>query len=356
MYLSGVGRVTVTALRLEKASTFDSVLDQWRQLSGSATNVFSTPEWAQLWWAHFGRDRPLLIWTVHSGDDLLGLVPLYLWRRAPLRIVRLVGHGQADALEPICVLDRELEVGGAMTEILEESAARLFIADQLPGDSAWERRLGGRIVRREASPCLRWTSGWNEFVRSRSANLREQLRRRERRLRDEYSVRFRLTDNPESLARDLDVLFRLHNSVHPRTDFQPESFHREFAAIALERGWLRLWVLELDDRPAAAWYGFRLGGVETYYQAGRDPSLDHLSVGFVLLVHSIRSALEDGMTEYRFGRGDEPYKYRFANEDYGVQTLAVARGVAMPGVILALATGRRAARLVRRPSARTRSY
>src|SRR5439155_1798028 len=141
-----------------------------------------------------------------------------------------------------------------------------------------------------AAPLLRWTSGWDEFLGSRSANLRQQVGRRERHLRREHRVRFRLTD-PDLLEGDLDTLFRLHRAIRPRSDFGPEAFHRDFAAVALERGWLRLWILELDNRPAAAWYGFRIGGVETYYQAGRDPSLDPLSVGFVLLTHTIRVAL-----------------------------------------------------------------
>jgi CelD/BcsL family acetyltransferase involved in cellulose biosynthesis len=338
----------VRGLRLEAATGFDGVLDDWRRLSASATSVFSTPEWAQVWWGHFGRGRPMLIWSLRSPDAVLGLVPLYISRSSPARVVRLVGHGQADVLAPICGSESADVVGEAIPEILEKCEGRLFIGDQLPGDATWPRRLHGRTIRREASPRLRWSSGWDEFLRSRSANLREQLRRRERRLHDQFSVRFRLADDPVSLAEDLDVFFRLHRAVHPRTDFAPESFHREFAAVALERGWLRLWFLELDGRPAAAWYGFRLGGVETYYQAGRDRSLDHLSVGFVLLAHTIRSTLENGLAEYRFGRGDEPYKYRFATEDHGVETIAVTRGLAADALTRAFVGARNALRHARR--------
>jgi CelD/BcsL family acetyltransferase involved in cellulose biosynthesis len=81
-------------------------------------------------------------------------------------------------------------------------------------------------------------------------------------------------------------------------------------------------VLELDGTPRAAWYGFRYAGAESYYQAGRDPSLDRYSVGFVLLLHSIREAFEDGMSEYRFLHGGEAFKYRFATDDPGLVTVA----------------------------------
>ena len=67
-----------------------------------------------------------------------------------------------------------------------------------------------------------------------------------------------------------------------------------------------------------------LGDVELYYQSGRDPAHDRDSVGFVLLCHTIRTALEDGVEAYWFLRGDEAYKGRFAEEDPGLQTTTVA--------------------------------
>ena len=69
--------------------------------------------------------------------------------------------------------------------------------------------------------------------------------------------------------------------------------------------------------------GFRFGGVESNYQTGRDPGFSDSSVGFVLLCHSIREALEDGMREWRFLLGDEPYKGRFADHDRGLERVLV---------------------------------
>jgi CelD/BcsL family acetyltransferase involved in cellulose biosynthesis len=45
-----------------------------------------------------------------------------------------------------------------------------------------------------------------------------------------------------------------------------------------------------------------------------------------LLAHTIRAALDDGIREYRFLRGGEAYKHRFATEDPGLQTVTFARG------------------------------
>ena len=141
------------------------------------------------------------------------------------------------------------------------------------------------------------------------------------------------------------MLFALHRAARGRADSSfagaAAAFHREFAAYALAHGWLRLWFLELDGRPRAAWYGFRFAGVESYYQAGRDPECRDASVGFVLLAHSIRAALDDGIREYRFLRGDEPYKYRFAESDPGLESIAVAHGASARSALAALRLLRR---------------
>ena len=77
---------------------------------------------------------------------------------------------------------------------------------------------------------------------------------------------------------------------------------------------------------AAASYGFRFAGVESVYQAGRDLGFQRESLGSLLLTHTIRSALDEGVTEFRLLRGQSPYKYRFATEDDGVESVALAAG------------------------------
>jgi CelD/BcsL family acetyltransferase involved in cellulose biosynthesis len=47
----------------------------------------------------------------------------------------------------------------------------------------------------------------------------------------------------------------------------------------------------------------------------------------VLLAHTIRSALEDGMREYRFLRGAESYKNRFTDDTGELETFLVHHGV-----------------------------
>jgi CelD/BcsL family acetyltransferase involved in cellulose biosynthesis len=261
--------------------------------------------------------------------------------------MRFVGHGVADVLGPVCAPADRAAVAGALARALDAVPdVGLLLAERLPVDEGWGAHVGGTQVRTERSPVVRIDGrSWDDLLKARSSNFRQQVRRRERKLAREHGLRFRLADDPGTLGRDLDLLFELHERRWGgrSSAFSParRRFHHRFAARAQERGWLRLWVAELAARPVAAWYGFRFGGVEWYYQAGRDPAVDSTSVGFVLLAHTIREACADGMTEYRMLLGEEAYKARFADDETVLETRALHGSV--PGATaarLAVSAGR----------------
>jgi CelD/BcsL family acetyltransferase involved in cellulose biosynthesis len=324
--------------------------DDWERLAEASGNIFSTFAWAETWWRHYGGSRRLLVATVPGpGGEASALLPLYLVRERLPRIARFVGHGPADQLGPVCAPeDRPLAAAQLLGRVRRERVD-LVLAEQLPGDAPWSSWLDAVEVARSGSPVLRLAGRtWEDVLAARSSNFRQKVKRDERRLAHETDFRFRLSEDPDRLDADLDVLFRLHaarwrdgGSTFLGRD---ERFHREFARLALDRGWLRLWILELDGTPAGAWLGFRFAGAECYYQSGRDPAFDRYSVGFLLLVHTIRSALADGADTYRFLRGGEDYKYRFADDDPQLATVVFAgtrRGSALARAAPPLARARR---------------
>jgi CelD/BcsL family acetyltransferase involved in cellulose biosynthesis len=260
------------------------------------------------------------------------VLPLFVERQGPFRILRFIGSGHSDEVGPIG------DAARASAAFSEERGFHLFLGDEMaPG---WAEPLGAKVVERTSSPVIELSRSWDDYLAARSANFRGQVRSAERRLEN---AAYRLATG-DTLGADLDTLFRLHRTRWPGSHWfaDAEAFHRDFAAIALDRGWLRLWILELAGQPAAVWLGYRFNGVESYYQAGRDPALQRERVGFVLLAHTIREAIQDGMSEYRLLRGDESFKYRFATGDPGLETLARPNG-ALGRLALVLRTVRRRA-------------
>lgn len=328
------GRNSRPRFDIEVVRTLDSAREEWSALAEQTGNIFATWEWNSTWWRHLGREKSHLVSTCRTPDGALAaILPLYLSVERPIRLVRFIGGRHGDHLAPICSRGRRGVAALALRQALLEHRADLFIGENVPAEEGWGTLLGGKVVRRTGTPVLRFRdASWEEIVARTSHNFRSQVRRRERKLAREHDVVFRLTEDRGQLDRDLDALFALHaarwRDGGAWLSREVEAFHREFAHCAFDRGWLRLWTLEADGTPVAVWYGFRFGGAESYYQAGRDPAWSKSSVGFVLLIHSIRQALEDGMREYRFLEGAEHYKYRLTEEDTGLETVALARGVA----------------------------
>jgi CelD/BcsL family acetyltransferase involved in cellulose biosynthesis len=315
---------------LEVFSSLEPLKQEWSRLARCSGNIFATWEWASTWWRHYGQGRRLLLTTVRSGGRLVGILPLYEWRTWPFRVLRFVGHGPGDQLGPICAFSDTRLVARALRHALNQLEWDVVVGELLPGEEPWNTMLGSQLLSREGNPLVRLgDDGWEGFLRTRSSHFRKHLRREVRTLARDHRIRYRLVDGSRDLTHEIDLLFRLHGArwaSRSSSFLAEEAFHRSFARVAFDNGWLRLWFLEADEQPLAALYGFRFGGTESHYQGGRDPAWDTYSVGFVLLAHAIEQAAEDRMVEYRLLRGAEAYKYRFATSDSGLDTVGITRG------------------------------
>ncbi|HEX2497047.1 MAG TPA: GNAT family N-acetyltransferase, partial [Gaiellaceae bacterium] len=278
---------------------------------------------------HYGGGRPLRIAVSREDDgEIAALVPLFVWSTRPLRTLRLLGHGHGDRLGPICAHDNVPMATEALRLALAAEPHDVFVGDWVAGDRDWAQVLGGRVVRTTGYPILDLEGdSWPEFFARQSTRFRKSVRFGRNRLErhDAYEYRYA---TPATFERDLDAAFRLHRARfgdHSGCLFcgEHEAFQREFAAIALERGWLRLLLLEVDGEPVGLDYGFFFQDAYFAYQGGRDPAWDRESVGFLLEVESIRRTLEEGGSEYRFLGGEEDYKYRYAAADPRLETVVV---------------------------------
>jgi CelD/BcsL family acetyltransferase involved in cellulose biosynthesis len=323
-------------VQLEEIERLEDAREEWIRLAEGAGHPFATWEWNAGWWRWFGAGRPLYSFLCRDrSGDVVAILPLYVAATRPMRVARFLGYGNLQS--PVCApANRELAARALWQATRSgRGGCRVVIAERLPGDQGWGQLLGGKLLATGHDPVVRFDGmTWEDFLASRSRNFREQVRRRERRLVEEYGLTFRLADDPERLPADMETLFRLHTTRWgPETTGVFEgaggSFHREFADAALRRGWLRLWLAEIDGEPVATWYGWRFARAEWYYQAGRDPRFDRLSLGNVLLTHTVREACREGAEAYHFmgGTSLEAYKRRFAKEDVGTESRLLGSGV-----------------------------
>lgn len=336
---TGTGTLRLRSVeRLESIADLAAARPLWTELAERSGNIFATWEWADAWWRHFGGEGEPALRACLRGDEPYAIAPLYRDRKGPFGLLRFLGHGVGDVLGPVC--DRA-EAPSAMRTVLagmrDERDWTALLAERIPGDLA--AVLGGESLLTEENPSLRIGGrSWEDYLKAASKNMREKVRRNTRKLERDHELAFELCERADQVEPMMQTLFDLHGmrwgaegGSFGRDSVVP--FHLDFAPIALERGWLRLWTMRVDDEPAAAWYGFRFGRTEAYYQSGRDPKFDRFSVGFLMLARTIEAAFDDGLDTYGFLRGDESYKGRFATESEELETRAVGNGAAGRGAV-----------------------
>jgi CelD/BcsL family acetyltransferase involved in cellulose biosynthesis len=325
------------------AALDDGVLGRWRALAELRENPFLTPEWCAAWLDAHPEERPFLMLWYRDGE-LRGVLPLVAVAAGPLRVLRFAGARRGDWFTPACRIGEEREMAIECAELLREERAawQLLRLDRVDRDSAWPQALWGKdapsviapaaVRKKDVLPFIRFEEGgYESYLASRSRNFRSQLGRRRRKLESEHDLSFRMTSDPERLDGDLDEFFRLHEerwetrggSSSGAADVK--RFQRKFAAAAFERGWLRLWIAEADGAPAAAWYGWRIGGRYCYALSGLARRYEPLALGTVLLAHTIEQAATEAAGIYDLMWGDEGYKRRFETDRRDAETWVLGR-------------------------------
>lgn len=356
---------TIDVLRDRAATAAPDLTAPWRELAELRENPFLTPEWFESWLATHPEEEPFLaVWT--DRGDVRGVLPLV--RSTAGRAVRLrfAGARRGDWFTPACRVEDEGRMGAAVGALLarERSTWQLAQLDRVDCDSVWPQALwaqpgpGAPRVRRRRTdvlPYIRFDGdGYDGYLAARSRNFRSQLGRRRRKLEAEHGLTFRMTVSESELEGDLDILFVLHEqrwSERGGSSLSQDAMrmHRRFAAVALQRGWLRLWIADAGGEPAAAWYGWRIGQRYCYSISGLRDGFERLALGTVLLAHTIERAAAEGAAIYDLMWGDEDYKQRFETGRRHAETWMLGhRG--HPSWIAAVAADRmlsRARRMVR---------
>lgn len=343
---------------IEGLAELEAIEDEWRELAEQTGNAFVTPEWYRAWFDVYGRDaRPAVSLVRRSDGSLAGVIPMARTGSGARSRTRFGGANLGDLFHPLVSDPGDDDaIRACAAALLGAHRSGTVVLDNVETAATWPSELAaaprvpltGRHYRGAVLPYIELggLGSWDDYLATRSRNARSQLRRYERNLHREFDdVTLRRTDDPAALRADLDVFFRLHyarwedRGGSSSAGDRVQDFHARFAAAALERGWLRLWFLDVGGKPVAAWYGWSLGGRYSYYLAGFDPDWAKHRVGHVLLCHTIKEAISEGASEYDMLLGDEDYKSRFATAERTAQTTLLTPPRSIEGAAAGAETG-----------------
>jgi CelD/BcsL family acetyltransferase involved in cellulose biosynthesis len=277
---------------------------------------FLSPDWIAAHWSCFGSGRLAIV--VVRRDRRLGAV-LPVARRG--NTARSVTNGQTPQFG-VLAEDDEL-TAYALAALAAHGVSRLKLSyvdreDPLAGAVRRHAAAHGQLLVERMmlrSPYIELDGTLADYRVRRKSSFNADLRRRNRRLREQGEVRLDVRDGSRELARLLaegweleasEWKDRLGTAVAARTETR--RFYAEVARRAAPRGRLRLFFLRLDEAPIAFIFALQQEGVLYLMKGGFDPARGRMSPGQLLLERVIEQAFTTGLHRIELLGGDEAYK------------------------------------------------
>jgi len=179
------------------------------------------------------------------------------------------------------------------------------------------RKFSLRRISETSCPYIPLPQSWDQYLQDcLSTSARKELRKKIRWIeRDTRFVRTQADDH--SLDEDIETLLALWQS---RWGAKPDHLLDMIRAVytrCYESNSLHLSTLRCESTPVAARAGFIDREKHKYYgyMVGWNNDFRKLSPGMVMFGYAIRYAIENGLVEYDFGRGNSDFKFSMGSRE-----------------------------------------
>jgi CelD/BcsL family acetyltransferase involved in cellulose biosynthesis len=273
---------------------------------------------------------PILVLVSDQSGAPVVIAPLCLRRRGDLMSLEFMDCGLADYNAPL--LRKGADKRPTKDEFIKLWQSVLVSVE--PVDVVHLNKMPERIGE-ESNPFLwlnnhahansyqaKLTGSFDEFWQSRPVKLRQDSRRKRRRLNERGKLEFRTAHTVEEAESFTSAMIRLKSRRYRATSVKDMFEHAEYRSFYLElareqvpHGIVSVSALMLDGTPIAAHWGLASRGRLYYIMPAFD--LDNwwsYSVGRLAIEDLVRWCYEQGMQVLDFTVGDEAYKLDWAEE------------------------------------------
>lgn len=321
----------MTAEVLRGAQAIESLADDWENLYGMGRCEPSTSlEWTRaLLETHVADTDVVFSVVLRDRGQVVAIVP------ALIRRERLIGSLDVATLSFVSELHnthsdilRSSDDPSIVSALFETFAtlpfrwdvfrvSRLLDTSQLAADMVECLRRSGRkhrVRREQPSFFLELGATYEQYLRSRSAKLRNYLKRKTRQLGERGPVMVLRAGRDLALDeayRDLLVVDE-HSWKHPHGTAisaigRQRSYYRSLCEGALQRGRLHLMLMYLEDRPIAYNLGLRQADRYSYIKTSFDEEFRSVSPATVLRARLVETLIAEDVRSLDFPA--EPYQW-----------------------------------------------
>lgn len=318
---------------IETLADWSGMSKEWNDLLGqsSSNTIFLTWEWLVAWTETFlGSDRKLFILAVYEGNQFIGAAPWCIrhvkYFGCSMRIIEFLGIPEAasDYLDVFAKRGKEKEVAHQIYHFLQRATSvwdSMALRD-IPSDSLFllhfmnkmnEEGKHTELGSGPYSPSVSLPQTADVFMAQLSSNRRQQYSRHLRILRrsGEVTHRIHLSGDVSAVLKEF---YRLYEQKWGDAK-QLFRFLEMFIVRSEGKGLIQLDLLNVGGRDIAGLLHLRYDNTLLMYLMGVDHSFDRgISIGNIVVGLSIEKAIAAGFSRYDFLRGDEDYKFHWAND------------------------------------------
>jgi CelD/BcsL family acetyltransferase involved in cellulose biosynthesis len=347
-------------------------VNPFREFSSACAGIeafTSTPMQSHIWnlacAESFPEGDPVLV-TVQRRGRTVALVPLF----RPHGESRLVFLGQG-LFEPTLFSYEDEESCNALARALLTLKEPIFLRDvdtsslmvQALQKACSESKRICVMRSMPAHPWLQLDESWLKPEDHLNSGRRSDLRRAHRNAEKFGPLSFQnITPAANELEDILTEVFRVESAnwkgeegsglAHDPTI---QGFYRRFSQLATEQGILRILLMKCGDQTAAVQLGVDYKNRFWLLKMGYDQQFARCSPGELLIVESIRLAVERGMGAYEFTGTPEAWTHKWtsaAHESVSMRIYAAGmRGVLGIAAETTMAAARRAGKMFLRKKA-----
>jgi len=320
--------------------SWSDILKQSRQ-----NYIFQTYEYLSAWWENFGKnkkDRYLLILLVEDGSSLAAIAPLMVKRYTLLGnrpIIQFIGTDICDYMDLIIDAKRCEECFLKIFEYLSRVGYLELDLKYLSEDSEILKHFNGQnilagnyghIRQVDHCPYIGLSGNKNDaFDVGLPQRLLSEIKRNERRLELRGNIVCKIFTDEAPSKDVITEYFNLHVRKWSTHNVKYSQFQRKewknfvvnLCSSLAGKGWLDFSYLELNKKMIACHFGFRYNNKFYYYMPTFDPEFAAYSPSKILIRKMLERIARDGLAEFDFLRGTEPYKSAWTDQSRPVYNM-----------------------------------
>ena len=301
------------------SETFDSIAANWKHLQGQVENstIFSTFEFSNLWWQHFGTiGSTLYLKSLWNNGRLIGIAPL----RIENDTIKFIGSSNISDYLDFVVSKNDATVffDRLFKQLKEDGLTRLELSPLRP-DSPIIAYLNGAVnpddftINKEQEDVtfeLQIPDSWDNYFLQLSSKQRHELRRKIRRVAElgDYSYVTKLTADEKNIDSFLQLFKKSRNDKQAFLTTSIERYFRELIYTASGNKWLELNFIRIGNTDIASTLCFNYKNTTYLYNSGYAPEYREFSIGLVSKALGIKTSIEQKRDTFDFLKGSEVYK------------------------------------------------